>query len=233
MSGVNAIISSYHQLISDYLQVKINKQNLKVSEEQVKQTRIKLKLGQATGSDLVQQQSSVASARLSVASSLRKVHNQTQSLLILLGLDANKTFMPDLSLDHFKMYPTPSEAECIRLAKANSVSYQQAKLGIIQAERALHVAKNGMLWTVDLTASAQLAHGSGSGLPAGKAKDWLGPTTHSPTGDKSVGVTFSIPVDDMGAKSTLLSARVGLRQGASSVADGRASDSVQCEQCAL
>lgn len=212
MSQVNQIISSYHQLISDYLQVQINQENVKVSEEQVKQTKTRLRLGQATGSDLVQQQSSLATARLSVVSSQRKVHTQTQSLLILLGLDPNKPFRPDLSLDHFKMYPTPSKAECIRLAKANSLTYQQAKLGITQAERALHVAKNQMKWTVDLTASTQLAHGSGSGLPAGKAKDWLGPTTHSPTGDKNVGINVTIPVDDMGAKSNLLSARVGLRQ---------------------
>lgn len=212
MSQVNAIISSYLQLISDYLQVQINQENLKVTQEQVKQTQLELRLGQATGSDLVQQQSNVATARLSVATSQRSVHDQTQSLLTLLGLDPNKSFKPNLSLDNFKMYPTPSKAECIRLAKASSVSYQSAKLGIIQAERALDSAKNGMLWTVNLTASTQLAHGSGAGLPAGKAKDWLGPTTHSTTGDKSVGVSVTIPVDDMAAKSTLLSARVGLRQ---------------------
>ena len=199
MNQITSIISRYHSLVKSYHSVTINRMALADSKEQLNHFRLRVKVGQAAGSELLTQQSQVATQRLTLASSENQLEQAKQSLLGLLGLNPNMDFIPEFNIYRAQItHALPAKAEAIKVALRNSTDYQTALTNLGVARRALQTAKDNTRWQLNAKAQTQIVHG-GSGQQ-----------TSSATGDKTLALNLSIPIEDMTLKNDLLDAQVAL-----------------------
>lgn len=201
MAQITAVIKSYHQLVRAYHTVTINRMAMQDSLRELDHFKLKQQLGKVANADLLTQESQVASQRLALIGSEDALNESRQSLLTLLGLDPHMSLNPVFDIDlQQASKPLPNQEACVNMALANDMAYQAALSLLEQAKRHLKAAKQNTWWQLDLTASTSITR-----------RRNRGPETQSATGDKSVGLKLSIPVDGLADKQALAQAEVGLQ----------------------
>ncbi len=117
----------------------------------------------------------------------------------LLGLNPNMDFKPESRIYRDKItQDLPSKKHAISLALMQSSAYQTALTNLSVAKRSLLKAQDNMRWQLNATAQTQIVHGVD------------GQQTTSATGDKSLTLNLSIPIEDVSLKNALLDAEVDL-----------------------
>ncbi len=189
MTVVTTVISNYMQLISDYNSLRLTKIDYDVTQKQLKQDQLQLQTGRMSRSAFLQEQVTAQNDKLQIVEGENSVQTSYQTLLTSLGLVSTAKINIDQNIDTTG-FEEPSMQTCIDLALRYNPAYLQAKLNVDNAQRALTNAINGLMPT--LTASGTFDYGSGQKT--------------SPV----FGVNFSVPIDDMNARSAHITAKVDL-----------------------
>ena len=197
ISQVVAVVQAYRTLVGDYNSLDIQKRTLDEEEITNKQTALKVKAGKMSRSDLLQEQATLETTRLSYVQQVDSVNQSYQAFLAAVGLTPAANIKISRDLD-FKKYKIPSLKESIKLALKENIDYQSALIKLRLTERALESAKDSTRWKLDLSAS----------VAAGRTKP-NGETSNVDVAP-SVSAKLSIPIDDVGLESSLVDARIAL-----------------------
>ncbi|AHE68356.1 outer membrane protein [Legionella oakridgensis ATCC 33761 = DSM 21215] len=132
--------------------------------------------------------------------------NMTQELLQTIGLDPSlKLAVPsDVSLGKIVI---PDVNESIEIALNQNTQYLALKMALRADERAYKVAKNQQLWQLNLNANVQTGTMNNVDGNGGLLGIYNGRNTI-----ESAGVTLTIPINDIGRRDQLISAKVRLEK---------------------
>jgi outer membrane protein TolC len=212
ITTVTTVINDYLSLVGDYQTYHVSQQSLKNYQRTVKNDEAMIAAGRTARSEIVQAQAKVASQQATLQSDLNSINTGKNTLLNDLGLPPGTDITLPAKFNFKKVeaeigggMQLSSLAKSQKIALSNSISYQTSLIAIRQARRNLLVAKDGQRWKLNLTAKETLGGGSGGGDNSNVESLYNG-SNHS----TSVGLALTIPIDDVSAQSTTLSAEVGL-----------------------
>lgn len=200
MTTVTSVISAYTALVQSYNSLDLNKAQYRQTIKQINQDKLRLKVGRMSRSDFTQEAAQLATDKLGVVQAENSLQTTYQAFLVQLGLVSTVHLQVDRKIDT-KGFGFPNLETCIKVALKHNTTYLTDKLNIGNAKRDLITAINGLMPT--LTATADFTYGNGQKTV--------------PT----VGFTFSVPIDDISARSTELSAKVSLEQAKIALASTR------------
>ncbi|MCB2191306.1 MAG: TolC family protein [Deltaproteobacteria bacterium] len=196
---ITTTIYDYRSFLESARQVAIVLRSLKRAYQLLEENKALIEAGRMAKSDLVQSQSNLANQRIAYQQTLNDVQQSRLELLRTLNMNKNTKINPT---EVFKLPETlPTMKQCLALAYANRPGYLQAKLVVESSKQDMILAKNNMLWDLNL-----LVNYSHNDTRSG----WNGDTDDS---NWDAGLYLSIPVygpTRMGRQSQLLSARSNL-----------------------
>lgn len=195
ITAVDNVVTQYRSLVEDYNNLRVQEQNLKESEKTVDQYKLEVKAGKFAKSDLLQQQASLASNRVSLLQTKSSLSASYQDFLESLGLASDSKVEIEKKIT-FKKYNLPSLKDAIKLALKNNPSYRSALLSLEVSKRSVMTAQNDSRWELDVTASKIITHADDS----------------STSDDDSVALSLAIPINDLEAKQELVDAKIALEQ---------------------
>ncbi len=206
MGTITTIISQYVSLVQAKYSIKVQKISLQNSIDTLNEQKAFLKVGRIPASDLVQFEASVASQQLSLEQQEVVYLQQQRELLVTLGID------PTLSLQisdnvHLPTENIPTLSECIDMALANNVTYQQQVINIRNTRINLEVAADNQRPTLNLTVGQTQGGGSGGAPNSGIPSLFNGNNSNT-----TVGLALTVPIDDLSLQQSYLQAKVGLKQ---------------------
>lgn len=213
MATITTIISQYVSLVQAKYSIKVQELSLKESINTLNEQKAFLKVGRIPASDLVQFEASVASQQLSLEQQQVVYLQQQRELLVTLGIDPTLTL--EITDDvHLPSENIPPLSECIDMALANNVTYQQQVINIRNTRINLVVAADNQRPTLNLEASQTQGAGSGgapnSGIPG------LFNGNNSST---ALSLTLTVPIDDLSLQQQYLQAKVALKQNEITLAE--------------
>ncbi|MBS0351111.1 MAG: TolC family protein [Proteobacteria bacterium] len=201
MDMITQVINQYRRVVQDENNLKVEERSLKRAETTANQYQLRVKSGKMAPSELLQEQSTLANNRLDIMRDRNAAQINYQTLLDTLGLSPNSKLKLDSNIN-FKKYRSPSQQEAIDTALKHNPKYVTSKIGLEATRRALISAKDALRW--DLTASGSLnfmrTHGS---VPVISGFDSL-----SYSSKPTATIEISIPIRDIEAKSSLVSAQI-------------------------
>lgn len=190
MTVVKTVISQYMTLLGAYNNLEIQQRQLKETLKQLSQDQLRYQQGQMSRSDYLQVKVQAESYKLTIIQQKNDLKNTQQDFLQVLGLKLDT----QVDIDHQvtkKLRHVPSLAVSIGVALKHNVQYQQQKMNLRVAKRELKQSKNQLL--PDLSAS-------------------VGTTFGAEKTDPNVGLTLSIPINDLNSQQSVVEARVGLQK---------------------
>jgi len=239
MGQIVTVISSYRILIQDYQNIEIQRRTLENNQSTVKQAELKYKVGQLSRSDLAQQKVTLETTKLAMLQQKSSWIQDYQNFLSALGLKPEAQVSIDHDIDYTDIQ-IPSLETCIQLALKGNVDYQKALIAIRATQRAIIQAKDATRWQLNLVGSFALNNNNNNLAnpqtvilaqptqaqtttttinPAGPAQVTQTQTVNTSTNQifpiqssTGVSVQLNIPINDVKAKSGLVSARVGLEK---------------------
>ena len=187
---VSDVINSYRSLVTSVNQLKISEENYKQSIETTKQIELQYKAGRVSNSDLLDQQSTFASDKLSYKQDQLSLASAYQDFMKLLGLspESKLTINSDIKMS-FSKKDLPAENACIAIALKHNIDYQQELIALKDSQIALEQARDAMKWTLSVDATHDLA---------------IADSLENDTAE----VSLSIPINDISSKAALVSARI-------------------------
>ena len=203
---VTTTIYNYRTFMESVEQLKIALRSLNRAHELLKENQAMIKAGRMAQSDLVQSQSNLANQRIAYQEAINQVQQSRLELLRGLNMNKNTKVTPTEGFDIPQGLPTMDQA--LALAYANQPAYLQAKLVLKNSEQDMILAKNNMLWDLNLLVNYNHSNTDSS---------YEGKTTES---DWSAGLYLSIPVfgqTRLSRRSQLLSARSNLLKAKNSM----------------
>ena len=150
INTVVAVIGAYRTLVSAYNSLEASKATLVSTKQQVKMAELQVKAGELSSNDLVQQEASLESYRLSVVSQENALRQAYQSFLSSIGLISSANILIDRTIQ-VKKEKIPSISRCIELALKHNIKYQTAVITLRETKRALITAEDARKWTLDMT----------------------------------------------------------------------------------
>tara|TARA_B100001093_G_C26843249_1_gene1021587 strand:+ start:1026 stop:2546 length:1521 start_codon:yes stop_codon:yes gene_type:complete len=201
---VMSVVTDYRSLVSAELNLIIDQKNLKATQKATEDDALRFKAGKLAKSELIQQQATLASAKLSYQSQLNSVQTTYQSFLSQLGVSPWAKFTVDksVSLPEVKL---PSLEQCIQLAFKNNVDYQREVIELEETRRSVLTAKNNMKWTLDANLQQELETTEGtSGSPV--------VVSDVSASDPVLSLSMSIPIDNLQDQSSLIQAKIAYRE---------------------
>ena len=206
MDMVVAVTRAYRMLIEAELAVGINRRSLERAEQTLAVNRMLVDAGRMARQDITQTEADIAGRELGVIESEIQVDNARRDLNTLLDLDGTVRVVPT---ERLSAVPVAVDLEQSRLdARAHRPAYRQAILAVRRAEIDLTLARNGLLWDVNLEASASRTVSSRSDA-GGSA------------GEVAVGLSLSIPLGGDEARQRrreLLRAKLAMRAARNALA---------------
>ena len=167
----------------------------------------KIAAGQLEPTGNIQQSYQIESLNLMVEQAVNDFKTAAQDLLQTIGLDPDmRLAVPsDVTLDKINI---PVVGEAITKALEHNAQYLALKMMLRADERAYAVAKNQQLWQLDATANAQ------TGIMTGVDSNVAGlkGIYNGQNVTKSVGVTLTIPLNDIGRRNQLITAKIRLEK---------------------
>lgn len=209
----NVIIGVITNVIIQYAAVAEAKNSLKVQESSLvqsqkilKQQQAYVRIGRVAPSDLVQFEASVASQKLSLEQQEVNYVQQERQLLIILGID------PSVNLNvtdavHLPTECIPSMKESINIALEHNIGYQQALINLKNANINLTVAIDNQRPSLNATISQTQGGGTG-----GDPNSGFESLVNGNNANTTVGLSFSVPIDDMSLQQQYVSSKIALRQ---------------------
>lgn len=193
---ITEVITAYYQVVQDYNRLDVDNASLKESEQTLHATKMQIKAGKRPETDISQQAAQVAQQRFAITQDLNTIDQDTQKLLILLGLNPHAKITINKKID-LSLQQLPSKEESVRVAMCNNINYRKGLLTLKTKYRDLDVAKNNQLWDLSVTASnAQNILTKFQDIQA----------------DRRVVLNLDIPIDDKPRQQTLVNAKIGLDQ---------------------
>jgi outer membrane protein TolC len=203
---VAAVTTDYLNLVQAYETLRVDQQSLKNYQETVSNDKILIKAGRMAKSEIVQAQAQVETQLSTIANDNNAIYQARFKLLNDLGLPpyANISVPRQLNFETILQNitggaPIPSVETSEDIALAQNISYQTALITIREAQRSLLVARNGMLWRADLSASETLGQGG-----TGNIRGIVNGSGH----EEDVSLNISIPIDDVSDQNTLIDQQV-------------------------
>lgn len=195
-----SLILSGNNLQNQRLQLKEAKKSFEINEK-------KIEAGQLEPTGNIQQSYQIESLSLLVEQGENDFKTASQDLLQTIGLD------PDMHLSvpsdvTLKEITVPDLQQSIEIALNHNVPYLAQKMALRADERAYKVAKNQQLWQLDLAANVQ----------SGTVNDVTGTNTgvrgiyNGNNTTESARLTLTVPLNDIGRRSQLISAKVRLEK---------------------
>lgn len=205
MSTITTIIQSYYQLVQDYQNYNVQKQQLDVARKQLQDNQLQVKVGKMAPAQLTTQISSLYSQQLSLTTQANTIQQDYQTLLTNLGLNPNAKLSIDQSI-HYENIKIPDVKKSIATALANDPTYQSDLLAVKINERGVVTAKDAIKPTLDLTASETQTLGAGGSFRDNSSAI----TEENNPGNRSVKLSLTVPIDDVSLKSSLITAETTL-----------------------
>lgn len=190
MSVVGRVINQYMALLSAYNNIQIQQRQLTETLKQLHQDQLKFKKGKMARSDYLQVKVQAQQYQLDMLQQKNDYKNIYQDFLQVLGLKLDT----QVEIDHTvgtQFSAVPTLQTCINTALKYNVNYQMEQISLRTAKRALKSARNQLL--PDLSASA--------GTTFGEGKD-----------DPNVGLSLSVPLNDLSSQQSVVEARVSLEK---------------------
>jgi outer membrane protein TolC len=138
---IHKTTQAYRQLALSKLTLANERFSLHSYLEQLKDAKLKLKLGRGTQFDVNQSKLNIATSKSAIVTDQQQIQSDRVSLNETLGLDPNVTIhiSNDIPLPHIHIGSLP-KAE--KAALERSTAYYQAKIALKQAKRKLTIDKN-------------------------------------------------------------------------------------------
>lgn len=207
MDQITQVITTYRSLIISGHNLKNQKRQLQDARRTFEANEKRIEAGQLEPTGNIQQSYQIESLSLMVEQGENDFRTTTQDLLQAIGLS------PDMKLSvpsdvEIKKLVIPDVQQAITLGLKNNTQYQALVMALRADERAYKVAKNQQLWELNATANVQ------AGLLNNVDKV-------SPGGDniytgrnitESVGLTLTVPINDLNRREQLISAKVRLEK---------------------
>lgn len=184
---INNVQSQYFKVISDQKQREALKMSLHRSEDTLAEYKIKITAGDMPSANLAQQQSKIVSDKLQLESNAYSFKSDYRDLMLLLGMDPNTKLRVENSID-IETLLIPTLQEAIALAKEGNYTYQQQLINMRSIKRSLLKAQDDNRAQLDLVGGV------------------------STDGGKSLGLTLTVPIDDMSLEYSIVAATSSLKQ---------------------
>ena len=193
------IISDYRAIVEQEKGLEVQKKTYKAELVSLNNLKLQVKAGRKARSDIIQQQSSIASMQLNITSQEQDLFEAKQQFLITLGINPNSNIKIKDDSDYNISDAFPTKAHAEYMALRNNIAYRQALLAVSNAERSYKEAKNNTRWDLELTAQDQEN-------VAATSKDPF------PADGRSVGLSLSIPIHNLDNKQSVLEAKVAVQK---------------------
>lgn len=196
---ITTTIYDYRSLLESARQVAIVLRSLKRAYQLLEENKALIAAGRMAKSDLVQSESNLANQRIAYQQTLNDVQRDRLELLRTLNMDKNTKIKPTEIFNLPKDLPTMKQA--LALAYASQPAYLQAKLVLESSKQDLILAKNNMLWDLNLLVNYNRTDTRGGSDGDSTDSDW------------SAGLYLSIPIygqPRLSRQAQLLSARSNL-----------------------
>lgn len=190
VSIIHQTTDAYRQLVSSKLTLEIDKLSLNSYLEQLKDAKLKLKLGRGTQYDVNQSKLDIAQSKSTIVTDEQNIETDRNNLNEILGLEPNVAIKIN---DNIPLPPIHlgSLAEAENKALARSTNYYQAKITLKEDKRQLIIAKNANKPTLTYETTGTL----GGNTPGPHLTNTL---------------TWGIPIDNVQNKMAILQARVAV-----------------------
>ncbi len=212
---VSQVITRYRSYVLAQYGLKIAELSLERSQRQLEITELLIQAGRQPKVELIQSQTSLANQQLSLRSAQNQADSARLAFLRLLRLD--ETVYLELT-EPIEIVPFALTLEkVLEITYRNRPDYLQNLIALQSAELQKILAEDTQRWQLDLTATYNLdgsddnAHGALK--PLGRVKE----------GGYSVGLSLTIPIDDIGLDQNLLNANINLIQTKNSLIDSKES----------
>src|SRR3989338_6609313 len=216
MSNVSTIVTNYYNVVQAYLYYDVIKQQLKQAKKEYDNSKLRVQVGKLAASQLIQEQSSLSSQQLSLATQENTIEQNYQTLLTSLGLDPRAKLTVDKAIDDSNMN-IPLIKKSIDIALANDTTYRTDILNIKIDHRAILTAKDALKPQLDLVATeTHVLSSSGNFIDSsGVITDLQNP------GARSLKFTLSVPLDDRKLQQTLITSKINLAKAKITLAKDR------------
>lgn len=205
-NAIVSVITNYRQLIQDDNSLRQQRHSLHETYLTLQHDKLKVKAGKVAPSDVLEQESNYASAKLSFIQQQQSTHQNYQTFLESIGLDPSINIKIDDKLPHFSSYKIPKLSWAIQYGLKHNVSYLQQELAIKSTERALQVKENANEWSLNLTAGATVGNdGANTSL---NNTGYYYANGFTPT----VGLALNIPIDNSDNENAIVQAKIALQQ---------------------
>ena len=219
MSDIDSISQQIATVISNYRSLVETKANLQTSENDVAEAeknlemiKLQVKAGQKARSEIIQQESSIASTKLSIIQTKQAYEQANEEFLQSIGIDPTTKVNLTSNME-IKNYNLPDRKQTEAYALKHNIDYQKDLIALKTAERAYKEAKINTRWqlNLDVQDNQQVNIGSNNNNNGFVA----------PTGSRSAGLNFSAPINSLNNQQTRLSGSVGIQQAALAVKTAR------------
>lgn len=228
ITTVSQIENIYWDLVNAFEDYKVKERSLALQQKTLSDNKKQVEIGTLAPLDVVRAESAVASAEQDLIVS--KTALETQQLTIKNAL--TRSLPNNSQLMQIDVIPTdtvqipdqenlPSVEEMIRMAMANSPSYNQQKIQLQNSDITRQGVGNSLLPTVDLIAfyagsglagAPNVLVPANAGSPATGFTDAFGNLFNSTAPDKGVAINIQIPLSNRAAQSLQVRARLEYRQ---------------------
>lgn len=196
-NSLNDLVASTLQAYWAVIQAKQNYQVQQLGFRQVQQTykryQIKVNAGQQARASLMEQKGQLLRYELGLETQKNNIQATIKTLLLQLGLSEQSRIELDSDLHVKDFYHLPPIATCLRIAKKHNAEIRTARLGVNIAKRQRQLAKDALRPQLDVSASTDQNH------------------------DQTMGVQWSLPLDNQDLQSAFVAADVAYQQARQSL----------------
>jgi len=152
--------TAYMDLIRDMAIRDLQRRNVDVLGEQLRQTRDRFDVGEVTRTDVAQSESRLSAGRSSVLNAEANFTTSRATYRQVVGTDPGR-LASAMPVDRFS---PPTLGAAINLARSQHPSVQAAAYNVDQAEAQVRVAEGSLYPSVNIVGSAQKSYGSNTSL---------------------------------------------------------------------
>ncbi|HWQ13105.1 MAG TPA: TolC family outer membrane protein, partial [Roseiflexaceae bacterium] len=180
--------TAYMNLIRDAAILELQRRNVEVLTEQLRQTRDRFNVGEVTRTDVAQAESRLAGGRAAMLAAESNYVTSRAAYRQIIGVEPGK-LAPATPVDRLAPRSLP---QAIAEARANHPSVTVAMFNVDAALLQVKIAEGALYPTLSLQANAQRTHGSTSSLNVVQS------------GAASVGGLLTVPIYQGGAEYSLI-----------------------------
>jgi outer membrane protein len=153
-----AAVTAYMNLLRDTAILDLQRRNVEVLQEQLRQTRDRFNVGEVTRTDVAQSESRLAAGRSSMLGAESNYTTSRSTYRQVIGVEAGK-LAPGAPVDRFSPRTLP---QAVAEARGLHPSVTTAMFNIDVAQQQVKISEGALYPTLNLVGSAQKAYGSSS-----------------------------------------------------------------------